>query len=99
MAIDDISSAMAFAFSEAVQATGADSIMITGEMSSMPKDLYASIQDKMIMTLPPERRSVTIIKSEKADKALLEGAGLIALDEFFYHRDILDKLSQIQLNS
>ena len=99
LAIDDISSAMAFAFSEAVQATGADSIMITGEMSSMPKDLYASIQDKMIMTLPPERRSVTIIKSEKADKALLEGAGLIALDEFFYHRDILDKLSQIQLNS
>ena len=99
LAIDDISSAMAFAFSEAVQATGADSIMITGEMSSMPKDLYASIQDKMIMTLPPERRSVTLIKSEKADKALLEGAGLIALDEFFYHREILDKLSQIQINS
>ncbi len=99
LAIDDISSAMAFAFSEAVQATGADSIMIMGEMSSMPKDLYASIQDKMIMTLPPERRSVTLIKSEKADKALLEGAGLIALDEFFYHREILDKLSQIQINS
>ena len=99
LAIDDISSAMAFAFSEAVQATGADSIMITGEMSSMPKDLYASIQDKMIMTLPPERRSVTLIKSEKADKALLEGAGLIALDEFFYHREILNKLSQIQINS
>lgn len=99
LAIDDVSSAMAFALAEAVQATGAESVMITGEMSSMPKDLYASVQDKMIMTLPPERRSVTIIKSEKADKALLEGAGLIALDEFFYHREILDKLSEIQLKT
>ena len=99
LAVDDVSSAMAFALSEALQATGADSVMITGEMSNMPKDLYASVEDKMRMALPPERRSATVIKSEKADKALLEGAGLIALDEFFYHREILDKLYQIQLNS
>lgn len=99
VAIDDISSAMAFALSQAVQATGAEKVMITGEMSLMPKDLYASIEDKMKMTLPPNRRSVRIIKSEKGDKALLEGAGLIALDQFFYHREILEKLNEIQLSS
>ena len=98
IAIDDASSAMAFALSEAVQAVGAKDVMLTGELSSMPKDLYASMEDKMRMALPPERRSVRIIKSEKGDKALLEGAGIIALDEFFYHRDILEKLEEIQLN-
>lgn len=99
IAIDDASSALSFALSEAVQATGAKDVVIMGEVSGMPKDLYASMEDKMKMALPPERRSVRILKSEKAEKALLEGAGIIALEEFFYHSNILRKLEEIQLSS
>ena len=98
IAIDDASIALAFALGEAVQALGVEKVLITGEISQMPQDSYASLEDKLRMTLPPERRSVRVIKSNKApEKALLEGAGSLALDQFFYHSTILKKLEEIQL--
>lgn len=97
LAIDDISSEFALAISEAVQALAADRVVITGELSQISHDLYASIIDKVKMTLPPTRgENVTIEKSQRGDKGLLEGAGIIALDKFFYASDILDSLKEIE---
>ena len=98
LAIDDVSKSVAFALSEAVQALGAEDVVITGELSSMPDDLCASISDRLKMTLPPLRGSVGVHKSKRGDKATLEGAGIIALDEFFYHSDLLKALDEIQAN-
>lgn len=96
LAIDDATKALSFALAEAVQALGAESIVITGELSAMPSDLYASLSDKLKMTLPPTRESVTIYRAERGDKGVLEGAGIIALDKFFYSSEILEKLKAIE---
>ncbi len=95
-AIDDVSKNLTFALSEAVQALAAEDVVITGELSSMPDDLCASISDRLKMTLPPSRGSVGVHKSIRGDKSTLEGAGIMALDEFFYHSDLLAALDEIQ---
>ncbi len=95
IAIDDVSSYIAFALSQAVQALGAESVVITGEMAAMPDDLLATICDKLRSALPLTRE-VKVTKSARGDRATLEGAGIIALDRFFYHSDMLDKLSSLQ---
>lgn len=97
-AIDDVSKSLTFALSEAVQALAAEFVVITGELSSMPDDLCASISDRLKMTLPPSRGSVGVHKSMRGDKSTLEGAGIMALDEFFYHSDLLAALDEIQAN-
>ena len=95
LAIDDTLKDMALALAEAVQALGAENVVITGELSVMSDDLYATLNDRLKMMLPPSR-DVKIHKSEKGDRSALEGAGIIALDEFFYHSDKLEKLNEIQ---
>ncbi len=96
LAIDDASKSLAFALGEAVQALGAERVIITGELSAMNDDLYAGINDTLRMMLPPSRRDITVSRASKGDRASLEGAGIIALDEFFYHSDVLEKLAEIQ---
>ncbi|MBQ0070588.1 MAG: ROK family protein, partial [Spirochaetales bacterium] len=96
LAIDDAGKGMVFAISEAVQAMGAERVMITGELSGMSDDLYASLNDALKMSLPPSREHIRIRKAKRGDKGLLEGASLIALDEFFYHKAILEELTTIQ---
>lgn len=95
IAIDDVSSYLAFALSEAVQALGAESVVLTGEMAAIPDDLCASISDKLRSSIPLTRE-VKVTKAIRGDKATLEGAGIIALDRFFYHSDILEKLNDLQ---
>lgn len=87
---------LVFAVAESVQAIGAERVVITGELSSMPDDLYTMINEKLHTLLPPDRRHVAVYKAKKGDKAALEGAGIIALDKFFYHSDVLDKLEDIE---
>lgn len=96
-ALEEAAKSLVFALSEAVQATGAEKVVITGELSSLPDELYQSMNDRLKMTLPPGRESVTILKSTQGEKAALTGAGITALDEFFYHSALLDKLKEIEL--
>lgn len=99
LAIDDCGKGMTFAIAEAVQAIGAEKVMFTGELSGMSEDLYASMNDELKMSLPPSRSELKIQKSQKGDNGLLEGASLIALDEFFYHKEILRQLEEIQVKA
>ncbi len=95
-ALEEASKHIAFALSEAVQAIGAERVVITGELSSLPKSIYSSINDNLKMALPPDRESVTVYKSTHGEASALEGAGIIALDEFFYHSALLNKLKSIE---
>ena len=79
-----------------MQAIGAEKVVITGELSSLPESIYSSINDNLKMALPPERECVTVYKSTHGEAAALEGAGIIALDEFFYHSALLNKLKSIE---
>lgn len=99
LAIDDVSKNLSFALSEAVQALSAEDVVIMGELGAMPDDLCASISDRLKMALPQSRRNVGVHKSCRGDKATIEGAGIMALDEFFYHSNLLAALDEIQADS
>lgn len=87
---------MAFALSEAVQATGAKAVMLTGELSMLPDEAYANMQTRLSMLLPPDRDQVFIYRSQCGDRGNREGAGIIALDRFFYHPNLIDSLNMLE---
>lgn len=95
-AIKNVLSLLVFAVMEASQATGAKRVVITGELSGAPDEIYSLINEKLHSVLPPNRRDVTVYRAKKGERGALEGAGIIALDEFFYHPDVLDKLNEIE---
>lgn len=86
---------LSVALSEAVQATAATSVMITGELSAIPDSAYAYLQS-LLSTLLPPGRDVTIFRSLAGDKGIREGAAIYALDLFFYRTQLLRRLAMIQ---
>ncbi len=94
-AVEDTLPLMAFALAEAVQTLGAESIVLTGEMAQLDESLYSSLNNKLASLLPPERE-IKVERSKRGDNATIEGAGIIALDKFFYHSDVLEKLNSLQ---
>ncbi len=93
--VENVLPLMAFALSEAVQALGAESIVLTGELAQLDDALYTSLNAKLTSLLPPERK-IKVERAKRGDNATIEGAGIIALDKFFYHSDLLEKLNSIQ---
>lgn len=95
-AVSDASKAIALALSEAVQALNATSVMITGELSAFSDDVYASMQSMLSSILPPDRKDVVIYRGQNGQNGRRTGAGIIALDEFFYATGLLKDLSGIE---
>lgn len=93
------SRAMAFALTQALQATGASNVMITGELSQMSDETYAQMQSKLIASLPPDRQDAIIFRSQCGERGLSEGAGIMALEKFFYSSELLRNLSLIEADS
>ena len=86
---------MAAALSRAVQALSADRVVITGELSALPDEMFAHLNTLLSSALPPGR-NVTVSKALSGEKGAREGAAILALDEFFYHTMLLAKLSAIE---
>lgn len=93
--LEDVIPLLAFALSEAVQALGAESVVITGEMEALDEKMYETLNNKLSSYLPPDRK-VRVTRAKRGDNATIEGAGIIALDKFFYHSDTLEKLNSLQ---
>ena len=87
---------MAAALSMAVQALSAKSVMITGEMAGLSDSAFAYLQTLLSSALPPHRKDVVVYRSQGGEKAGREGAVIAALDEFFYHTDLLKRLDAIE---
>ena len=94
--VDTPSQAMAFALSQAVQATGARSVMITGELAGVSDRVFAQMQTKLTSSLPEERKDVIIFRAGYKEGGLSIGASLIALEEFFYNSKLLDSLRGLE---
>ena len=90
------SKAMTFALSQAVQATGARSVMITGELSLMSDSIYADMQTKLTASLPEDRKDVVIFRSSCGERGLGIGASILALDAFFYSTRLLETLRSLE---
>ncbi len=86
---------IAMALSEAVQATAAEGIMITGELSMLPDSAYAYLQNLISSLLPP-KRNITVYRSLSGEKGTREGAAIAALDLFYYRTQLLRRLDTIQ---
>lgn len=86
-----------FALSQAVQATNAKAVMMTGELSQLPDEIYATMQNRLTLSLPPARDSVFIYRSQCGERGSREGAGILALDKFFYHTELINALSILEL--
>ena len=86
---------MAAALAMAVQSLSADRVVITGELSALPDSMFEHLQKLLSSALPPNR-NVTVSKAKAGDNGAREGAAILALDEFFYHKTLLDKLSAIE---
>lgn len=97
--IKESAKSMVFAISQAVQATGAKAVMILGELSKLSDDIYASMQTRLSLLLPPDRDDVFIYRSQCGERGSREGAAIIALEKFFYHTDIIDSLSALERES
>ena len=87
---------VAYALSEAIQAIGASSVILTGEMSPMDDSFYAFMQEIVSSLLPPGRKDVVIYGSVSGEKGAREGAAIAALDMFFYNTELLLKLNAIE---
>ena len=96
--IRESAKSIVFALSEAVQATDANAVMITGELSNLPDEVYATMQQRLTLSLPPTRSDVFIYRSQCGERGNREGAGILALERFFYHTDMLRALDKLQLS-
>ena len=95
-AIEESAKSMVFAISQAVQAIGADAVMLTGELSSLSDEIYANMQERLSLLLPPERNNVIIYRSQCGERGSREGAGILALEQFFYRTNIINALSGLE---
>ena len=87
---------MAATLAMAVQALSAKAVIITGEMAGMSDEALSYLQALLSSALPPMRKDVRISRSQNKDKGAREGAAMAALDEFFYHTNLLSRLSAIE---
>ena len=71
-------------------------MIITGEMAGMSDEALQHLQALLSSALPPKRKDVRISRSQNKDKGAREGAAIAALDEFFYHTNLLSRLSVIE---
>lgn len=90
--------ALSYAIAVSAQVLGAESVVITGDMSQLPDTAYSYMEERLRASLPPGR-SVPVRRSMAGDKGSQEGAAASALDAFFYHTELLGQLSAIESHS
>lgn len=87
---------LALALGMAVQAIGAESVMLIGEYAALPDEFYAQLNSNVLSILPENRNNLVIFKSLSSGNGAIEGACHMALDEFFYSKGLLDALAKLE---
>ena len=87
--------ALAFATAETMKITGAEVAMLTGPLSAMPDEYYPLLAEKT-NSLLPEGKGSMIYKSLAGGSAALEGAAILALDEWFFRTPLIRKLCELE---
>ena len=94
--VNDSLKAFALSLSLAIEATGAEGVMLLGTYSDIPDELYARLNTMVQSALSDKKKNTFIYKSLSLDKGRMEGACHMALDEFFYKTRLLDSLRRIE---
>ena len=86
--------ALAKALVFAVCSTGVSAILIGGGLSNLPDKYFAYMLDVFSKSASISFRDIPIYRSYYKEKGTAQGAGLIALDEFFFRKNLLLKLEE-----
>ena len=73
----------------AFSATGARGAIITGGLANLPDYYYALLLDIVEKEGGPSFSQLPIYRSEYREKGSLQGAGVLALDRFFFQKNLL----------
>lgn len=84
--------ALAKALVFAVCATGASAVLIGGGLSNLDDEYFAYMLDVFSKSAPSPLKGVPVFRSYYREKGTVHGAGLEALDRFFYKRGLLIRL-------
>ena len=74
-------------------ATGANAALIGGGLSNLPDEYFAYMLDVFSKSAAVPYRDFPIYRSYYKEKGTVQGAGLTALEEFFYRKNLLLKLN------
>lgn len=87
---------LAYAIANAIQIFDAKRAVITGELSTVSDEIYEIMNSDLRSFLPEGEKERSIIKGSSGERGRREGAGIMALDSFFYHSDVLSHLKAIE---
>ena len=73
----------------AVQCTGVNAVIIGGGISNLPDEYFARMMDICRQLSPEGRKNLPLYRSNYREKGTVQGAGVIALDRFFYRKNLL----------
>lgn len=84
--------ALARALVPAVCATGASAVLVGGGLSNLPDEVFARMLDTFTRRAPAPLKDFPIYRAHYNEKGAGQGAGLAALDRYFYRKSTLLKL-------
>lgn len=84
--------ALAKALVFAIASTGADAILISGGLSNLPDRYFAYMLDVFSKSASHKFSEVPIYRSYYKEKGTVQGAGLMALEEFVFRKNLLLRL-------
>lgn len=87
---------LAVSIALATETLGAESTMLIGEYSELRDEDYAALNSMVLSLLPRWKKNYTVFKSIAGESGMIEGACHAALDHFFYKRELLEKLKEIE---
>ena len=74
-------------------ATGASAVLIGGGLSNLPDEYFAYMLDVFSKSAAVPYKDFPIYRSYYKEKGTVQGAGLTALEEFFFRKNLLMKLN------
>ncbi len=75
---------------------GADSTMLLGPLAEMSVDAYEKLNAMARENLVPWKKDYLVLKSHAGEAGIIQGACYKALDHFFYKKDLLERLRNIE---
>lgn len=86
--------ALAKALVFAVCSTGAKAVLVGGGLSNLGDEYFAYMLDTFTKSAPLPLRDVPIYRSYYKEKGTVQGAGLMAAEDFFFRKNLLLSLEE-----
>lgn len=86
---DAAAQTLARALVAAISSTGVKGVIIGGGLSNLPDEYFARMMDTISRYSPTLQKDTPLFRSNYREKGTVQGAGIMALDEYFFNRPLL----------